>query len=129
MADLDPNFKERKENLRATIIVADFNFGSGSSREQAPIALKGAGIECVIAPSFARIFYRNSINIGLPIVELSDISKIDTGDELEINFDDGIIKNITNATEFHINKIPQFLQDIISKEGLINFAREKILDN
>ncbi len=129
MEDLDPNFKEKKDNLGATIIVADANFGSGSSREQAPIALKTAGIKCIIAPSFARIFYRNSINIGLPIIEFNDIFQINTGDELEINFDKGTLKNNTNGTQFTINKMPQFLQNIISSGGLINFAKKKILEN
>ncbi|MBY8981727.1 MAG: 3-isopropylmalate dehydratase small subunit [Candidatus Lokiarchaeota archaeon] len=129
MEDLDKDFKQKKDNLGATIIVADSNFGSGSSREQAPIALKAAGIKCVIAPSFARIFYRNAINIGLSIIEFNNISNMNTGDELEINFDDGIINNITNNMEFKINKIPRFLQDIISTGGLVKFARKKILEN
>ncbi len=128
MEDLDRDFKQKKEDLNATIIVADSNFGSGSSREQAPIALKTAGIKCIIAPSYARIFYRNAINIGLPIIEFQDISMINTGDELEIDFNEGNLKNITNASEFKINKMPQFLQEIISIGGLVNYAKKRILE-
>ncbi|MBN1214321.1 MAG: 3-isopropylmalate dehydratase small subunit [Candidatus Lokiarchaeota archaeon] len=128
MEDLDRNFKQKKEELNATIIVADSNFGCGSSREQAPIALKTAGVKCIIAPSYARIFYRNAINIGLPIIEFQDISMINTGDELEINFNEGNLKNITNASEFKINKMPKFLQEIISIGGLVNYAKKKILE-
>ncbi|MBY9006898.1 MAG: 3-isopropylmalate dehydratase small subunit [Candidatus Lokiarchaeota archaeon] len=128
MEDLDHDFKQKKDNLKATIIVADSNFGSGSSREQAPIALKAAGIICIIAPSYARIFYRNAINIGLPIIEFDDISKINTGDELEINFEDGTMNNISNKSEFKIGKMPKFLQEIISIGGLVNFAKKIILE-
>ncbi len=126
MEDLDPDFIKRKEDLDAKIIVADSNFGCGSSREQAPIALKAAGIECVLAPSFARIFFRNSINIGLPIIELQDIDEINTGDELDIDFEAGIIKNLTSDKEFTITKIPPFLEELISVEGLVNFAIDKL---
>ena len=127
MEDLDRNFISKKEQLGASIIVAESNFGCGSSREQAPIAIKAAGIKCVIAPSYARIFFRNAINIGLPIIEFHDINAINTGDELDINFEKGILKNITDKTEFKINKLPAFLQDIISVGGLVNFARNKVL--
>jgi len=126
MEDLDPDFIKRKEDLDAKIIIADSNFGCGSSREQAPIALKAAGIECVVAPSFARIFFRNSINIGLPIIELQDIEEINTGDELDIDFESGIIKNLSSKKEFTITKMPPFLQELISVEGLVNFAIDKL---
>ncbi len=127
--DLDPEFIQKKNEIGISIIVADKNFGSGSSREQAPIAIKAAGIKCVIAPSFARIFFRNSINIGLPIIELKEIDDINTGDELEIDFEKGIIKNLNTDEYYNINKMPDFLQEIISAEGLVNFARNKILKN
>ena len=129
MEDLDPKFKQRKKDLGATIMVGGANFGSGSSREQAPLAIKTAGIECVIAPSFARIFFRNSINIGLLIIEFNEIHDLNTGDELEINFESGIINNITLNKEFKVNKMPAFLQEIISSNGLVNFARNKIVKN
>ena len=129
MEDLDPEFKQRKKDLGATIIVGGANFGSGSSREQAPLAIKTAGIECVIAPSFARIFFRNSINIGLPIIEFTEIKELNTGDNLEIDFETGIIKNLTLNKEFKVNKMPPFLQEIISSDGLVNFARNKIVKN
>ena len=129
MEDLDPNFKQRKNDLGATILVGGSNFGSGSSREQAPLAIKTAGIECVIAPTFARIFFRNSINIGLPIIECDGINDISTGDELEINLESGTIKNLTTQKEFKVNKMPTFLQEIIASDGLVNFARNRILKN
>jgi 3-isopropylmalate/(R)-2-methylmalate dehydratase small subunit len=127
--DFDPEFKRKKDELGISIIVADGNFGSGSSREQAPIALKAAGIKCIIAPSFARIFFRNAINIGLPIIELKEIQSLNTGDHLDINFEKGLIKNLTTNREYKINEMPNFLKDIISSEGLINYARNKILKN
>jgi len=129
MEDLDPEFTQKMEKEGFTIMVGDTNFGCGSSREQAPIALKAAGIKCIIAPSYARIFFRNAINIGLPIIELMDISGINTGDELDIDLLKGLIKNLTSNTEFIINKMPSFLQEIISAEGLVNYARNKILTN
>ena len=127
MEDLDPDFNQKKKELGASILVGGSNFGSGSSREQAPLALKTAGIECVIAPSFARIFFRNSINIGLPIIEFHGIKDLNTGDEIELNFEKGIIKNLTLNKEFKVNKMPAFLQEIISSDGLVNFARNKIV--
>ncbi|MFX0071799.1 MAG: 3-isopropylmalate dehydratase small subunit [Candidatus Hermodarchaeota archaeon] len=127
--DFDPDFKQKRDNLEVSIIVANSNFGSGSSREQAPIALKTAGIKCILAPSFARIFFRNSINIGLPIVEFKEIKTIKTGDEIDIDFENGIIRNLSTKKEFKIAKMPDFLQEIISSEGLVNFARKKILKN
>ena len=127
MEYLDPDFKKRKNELKATILVGGYNFGSGSSREQAPLAIKTAGIECVIAPSFARIFFRNSINIGLPIIEFNNINDLNTGDELDINFEDGIVKNLSLNKEFKVSKMPAFLQEIISSDGLVNYARNKIV--
>ena len=126
MEDLDRDFvaKVKKENYQ--ILVADSNFGCGSSREQAPSAIKASGIACIIAPSFARIFFRNAINIGLPIIEFPDIGKIKTGDILKIQFEEGLIKNTSTAEEFQIVKQPSFLQQIISVGGLINFARKQM---
>ncbi len=126
MEDLDPQFHEKKNKLNASIFVANSNFGSGSSREQAPIALKAAGIKCIIAPSYARIFFRNAINIALPLIEFSEVSELNTADRLQIDLADGILLNITTGKKHHIKKMPQFLQEIIS-EGLINFGK-KILE-
>lgn len=127
MEDLDVSFNQKKKELEFTIIVAGSNFGCGSSREQAPIALKAAGINCIIAPSFARIFFRNAINIGLPIIEFESIASINNDDYLEINLSDGIIKNLSTDKEYIIKKIPSFLQEIIDDDGLINYARKRIL--
>ncbi|MFQ3674929.1 MAG: 3-isopropylmalate dehydratase small subunit [Endomicrobiia bacterium] len=123
---LDENFC--KKISKGDIIVAGKNFGCGSSREHAPVAIKASGISCVIAESFARIFFRNAINIGLPVVELKDASKLfDAGDEVEINLSNGIIKNLTKNKEYKIQPFPEFLQKIISANGLVNFARENLL--
>ena len=129
MEDLDPDFNQKIEDSNLSIMVAGSNFGSGSSREQAPLAIKTAGIKCVIAPSFARIFFRNAINIGLPILEFDKIKDINTGDELEINFKEGKLKDFTSNKEFKIKEMPAFLQEIISAEGLKNYARNKVLKN
>lgn len=128
MEDLDPNFHETKKDLNATILVAGSNFGNGSSREQAPISLKAAGIKAIIAPYFARIFFRNSINIGLPIIEFEDISQFSAGDQLEISLEEGHISNETTGNQFSIKKLPPFLREIISVDGLINFARNHIIE-
>ncbi|MHA2180657.1 MAG: 3-isopropylmalate dehydratase small subunit [Promethearchaeota archaeon] len=127
MEDLDNKFVSNQKEFSYSIMVAGSNFGCGSSREQAPIALKAAGINCIIAPSFARIFFRNAINIGLPIIEFENIQMINTNDDLEIKFTEGIIKNISTEEEYRIKSIPPFLQEIISEDGLINYARNKIL--
>ena len=127
MEDLDDKFIQNQKKFGYSIIVAGSNFGCGSSREQAPIALKATGINCIIAPSFARIFFRNAINIGLPIIEFENIEMINTNDDLEIKFTEGIIKNISTKSEYRINSIPSFLQEIISADGLINYARRKVL--
>ncbi|MHA2007904.1 MAG: LeuD/DmdB family oxidoreductase small subunit [Promethearchaeota archaeon] len=126
MEDLDEDFIKKLNDFGYSIMVAGSNFGCGSSREQAPIALKSAGIKCIVAPSFARIFFRNAINIGLPIIESKNTEHIHTGDSLEILFTEGIVKNITSGTEFKIPKMPSFLQEIIAVEGLVNFAKNKI---
>jgi 3-isopropylmalate/(R)-2-methylmalate dehydratase small subunit len=122
MEDIDKDFV--KNAKPGDIVVASDNFGCGSSREHAPIALKYAGVSCVIANSFARIFYRNAINIGLPILESQDAYKgIKNGDELEIDLAQGIIKNITGDTVFKASKFPDFMQKIIKAGGLIEYMR------
>lgn len=119
MIDIDENFS--KTVKKGDIIIGGENFGCGSSREHAPIAIKESGIQCIIAKSFARIFYRNSINIGLPIIENSQaVDDIEVTDNIEINFELGIIKNITKNREYQINKFPEFIQNIINKNGLLN---------
>ncbi|MBN1761648.1 MAG: 3-isopropylmalate dehydratase small subunit [Methanomicrobia archaeon] len=115
-----------REVQEGDIIVAAENFGCGSSREHAPRALIGAGVRCVIAKSFARIFFRNSINIGLPVIEADVFNKIDEGDQIEIRFDDGIIKNLTKDEEYHFNPLPEFMQKLLESGGLINYIKRQI---
>jgi 3-isopropylmalate/(R)-2-methylmalate dehydratase small subunit len=118
MEDADPDFS--KKIKPGDIIVAGKNFGCGSSREHAPIALKAAGIGCIIAPSFARIFYRNAFNMGLPIFECDGIlSGIRQGDEVEVNADTGEIRDLTTGDVFRAQPIPPFMQELISDGGLI----------
>ena len=124
MEDIDKEFIGRVK--KGDIIVANKNFGCGSSREHAPIAIKAAGISCVIAETIARIIYRNAINIGLPIIECPEAAKgIGAGDEVEVNFDTGIITNITKGTTFKGQAFPEFMQKIIASEGLINYINRK----
>ena len=122
MEDIDKDFvKKVKPN---DIIVANYNFGCGSSREHAPIAIKAAGISCVIAKTFARIFYRNAINIGLAILECEEASdKIQDGDEVAIDFDTGIITNVTRNETYQALPFPDFIKEIIAKGGLLNSIR------
>ncbi|MFX1324717.1 MAG: 3-isopropylmalate dehydratase small subunit [Promethearchaeota archaeon] len=127
MEDLDPSFIQKIEENNYKILVAGSNFGCGSSREQAPLSLKASGIQCIIASSFARIFFRNAINIGLPILEFKDIDNLNTGDDLDIVFSEGIIRNFSQKMEFKVSKMPTFLQEIIFADGLINYARNIIL--
>ena len=117
MEDIDKDFAEKAKD--ANIIVAGSNFGCGSSREHAPVAIKASGIDCVIAKNFARIFYRNSINIGLPILECSEVDRIDENDELEIKFSEGIIVNQTKNEEYQVTKFPEFMQQLIEDGGLM----------
>jgi len=119
MEDIDIDFvKNVKEG---DIMVAHENFGCGSSREHAPIAIKASGISCVIAATFARIFYRNAINIGLPIIECREASeKIEAGDEVEIDFESGVITNVTKGESYQGQAFPEFLINIINKGGLLN---------
>ncbi len=124
MVDLDPTFVDRLEP--GDIVVAKSNFGCGSSREHAPLALKTAGVSCVIANSFARIFYRNSINIGFPILECPEaVAGIDEGDKVEVEFETGIIKNLTKGTSFQAQAFPPFLQKMIEANGLVNYVNSK----
>lgn len=124
MEDIDRTFIDRVQP--GDIIVAEKNFGCGSSREHAPIAIKAAGVSCVIAETFARIFYRNSINIGLPIIECPEAAKgIEAGDEVEIDFDSGMIYNRTKGAQFQGQAFPPFMQKIIAAEGLINYINEQ----
>ena len=126
MENLDAKFIEKMDKHKYSILVAGSNFGCGSSREQAPIAIKAAGIKCILAPSFARIFFRNSINIGLPILEFKEVENLNTDDILEIILDVGIVKNKNKGTEYQVREMPSFLQEIISAEGLINYAKKII---
>ena len=124
MVDIDPTFTQRVQP--GDIIVARKNFGCGSSREHAPLCLKTAGVSCIIAETFARIFYRNSINIGLPIIECPEAAEgIEDGDEVEINFDSGIIYDKTKDTRYKGQAFPPFMQEIIKNEGLINYINNK----
>ena len=119
MEDIDSDFA--KDVRPGDIIVASRNFGCGSSREHAPIAIKGSGISCVIASSFARIFYRNAINTGLPIMECAPAAEAaEKADVLEIDFETGIIKNITKNEEYQSAAFPEFIQRIIAAGGLLN---------
>jgi 3-isopropylmalate/(R)-2-methylmalate dehydratase small subunit len=125
MEDADRKFPGKVK--LGDIIIAGANFGCGSSREHAPIAIKAAGIQAVIAKSFARIFYRNAFNIGLPIFESEEASeKISTGDEIEIDADKGIIKNITKGGQYPSKPIPSFMQELISAGGLIEWTKQRL---
>ncbi|MCR5210886.1 MAG: 3-isopropylmalate dehydratase small subunit [Lachnospiraceae bacterium] len=124
MEDIDAEFVKKVK--KGDIIVADKNFGCGSSREHAPIAIKAAGVSCVIAETFARIFYRNAINIGLPILECPEASKaIKDGDEVVVDFDSGVITDKTTGEEFKGQPFPEFMQKIIKSEGLINYINSE----
>ena len=119
MEDIDKDFVSNVK--KGDIMVAHNNFGCGSSREHAPIAIKATGISCVIAATFARIFYRNAINIGLPIMECREASeKIENGDEVEIDFDSGVITNVTKGESYKAEPFPEFIKEIINKGGLLN---------
>nr|QGT50995.1 3-isopropylmalate dehydratase small subunit [uncultured Firmicutes bacterium] len=118
MEDIDKEFVNKVQ--KGDIMVAHNNFGCGSSREHAPIAIKASGVACVIAATFARIFYRNAINIGLPIMECREASeKIENGDKVEVDFDSGVIKNLTKGEEYQAEPFPEFIKEIINKNGLL----------
>jgi 3-isopropylmalate/(R)-2-methylmalate dehydratase small subunit len=124
MEDIDAGFVGK---VRAgDIMVAGKNFGCGSSREHAPMVIKEAGVSCVIAETFARIFFRNAINIGLPIIECREASEgIEAGDEVEIDFDSGLIKDVTKGKSFQGTPFPDFMQKIINAGGLVNYINEE----
>lgn len=124
MEDADPSFKDRVK--KGDIIVAGENFGCGSSREHAPIALKAAGISAVVAKSFARIFYRNAFNMGLPIFELAETVEIDEGDTVRIDMDAGEVINVSQAKTYKFAPIPAFMQELVDAGGLIEFAKKEI---
>ncbi|MBP3701054.1 MAG: 3-isopropylmalate dehydratase small subunit [Lachnospiraceae bacterium] len=121
--DIDADFTKKVKD--GDIMVGGWNFGCGSSREHAPLAIKTAGISCVIAKTFARIFYRNAINIGLPILECEAASNgIEAGDEVEVNFDTGVITNVTKGETYQAEPFPEFIQEIIRKGGLMASIKE-----
>ena len=124
MEDIDADFVKRAQ--KGDIMVANKNFGCGSSREHAPLSIKAAGISCVIAETFARIFYRNAINIGLPIIECPQAAvEIQAGDEVEIDFDSGVITDLTTGKSYQGQAFPPFMQKIIAAEGLMNYINQK----
>jgi 3-isopropylmalate/(R)-2-methylmalate dehydratase small subunit len=122
---LDPDFPDKAK--KGVIIVGGKNFGCGSSREQAPLALRYSGVKCVIAETFARIFFRNAINIGLPIIECKGISHaVDNGDELTVDFETGTVQNLSNGKSFQVAKLPPFILEILSDGGLIENLRRRM---
>ena len=124
MEDADPSFSSKVG--KGDIIVAGENFGCGSSREHAPIAIKAAGVDIVIAKSFARIFYRNAFNTGLLILECKDTDKIAEGDKLEVSLDNGSIKNLSKNEEYKFEAMPEFMQELVKAGGLIKYAKKNL---
>lgn len=125
MEDADPTFPSKVKE--GDIIVAGKNFGCGSSREHAPLAIKGAGVSAVVAESFARIFFRNAINLGLLIIESPDAAReAEEGDELEIDINQGIIRNLTKGKEYKVKPLPENLQAILKAGGLMEYAKERL---
>jgi 3-isopropylmalate/(R)-2-methylmalate dehydratase small subunit len=125
LAGLDPAFPDKAK--KGVIIVGGKNFGCGSSREQAPLALKYAGVKCVLAESFARIFFRNAINIGLPVIECKGIlGAVETGDELAVDFEVGKVENVSNGKKFQVEKLPPFILEILTDGGLIENLRKRM---
>ena len=125
LESLDPEFPEKAK--KGVIVVGGKNFGCGSSREQAPLALKYAGVKCVLAESFARIFFRNAINIGLPVIECKGISAaVETGDEIAVDIEAGKIENISKGKSFQVDKLPPFIIEILADGGLIENLRRKL---
>jgi 3-isopropylmalate/(R)-2-methylmalate dehydratase small subunit len=125
MESLDRAFPEKAKE--GVIVVGGKNFGCGSSREQAPLALKYAGVKCLLAESFARIFFRNAINIGLPVIECKGISNaVETGDELVVDFEAGKVENVSNGKKFQVEKLPPFILEILADGGLIENLRRRI---
>jgi 3-isopropylmalate/(R)-2-methylmalate dehydratase small subunit len=125
LEDLDPQFMKKMK--RGDIIVADTNFGCGSSREHAPLAIKTAGISCVIAKSFARIFFRNAINIGLPLLESAEaVDKTRDGDVMEVDLSTGKIVNLTSGLQFTAKPYPEFMSELIAAGGLIDYTKNRL---
>ncbi|MDR1471212.1 MAG: 3-isopropylmalate dehydratase small subunit [Synergistaceae bacterium] len=127
MEDIDASFASSVRP--GDVIVAGANFGCGSSREHAPIAIKASGVSCVIAPSYARIFYRNAINIGLPILECAEVSSpgaVSRGDALEVDIAGGSIKNLTNGREFTASPAPEFMSELLDAGGLVPYVRRRL---
>ncbi len=125
LEDLDPEFRSKME--KGDIIVAGHNFGCGSSREHAPIAIKASGVGCVVAKSFARIFYRNAINIGLPIIEAPEaVERIKSGDILEIDLENGEIRNLSSGESFRFKAFPPFLMEILRAGGLVEYTKRRL---
>ena len=125
LEDLDPEFLGKVQP--GDIIVAGSNFGCGSSREHAPLAIKGAGVSCVIAESFARIFFRNAINVGLPILACPEAAReTETGDEIEVDLESGRITNLTRDECYQAQPFPEFLREIIDRGGLVEYARARL---
>jgi 3-isopropylmalate/(R)-2-methylmalate dehydratase small subunit len=125
MEDEDPEFVRRVRP--GDIIVADTNFGCGSSREHAPIAIKAAGVSCVIAKSFARIFYRNAINLALPVLECTEaVDGSESGDELEVDLESGAIRNLTRGTTFQAKPFPDFMLELLQAGGLVEYTRRRL---
>jgi 3-isopropylmalate/(R)-2-methylmalate dehydratase small subunit len=128
MEGLDPKFPQKA--AEGIIVVGAKNFGCGSSREQAPIALKYSGVKCVLAESFARIFYRNAITIGLPVLVCAEISKkVKEGDILTVNLQTGKIEDLTNGSILQATKLPEFIMEILEDEGLINHLKRRFKQN
>ena len=125
MEDLDPEFVQKVKP--GDVVVGGENFGCGSSREQAPLAIKGAGVSCVIARSFARIFFRNAINVGLPALVCPEAaSEVQSGDELAVDLASGRIENVTQGKTYRAEPFPEFLQGIIAAGGLVAYTRERL---
>ncbi|NLK38287.1 MAG: 3-isopropylmalate dehydratase small subunit [Epulopiscium sp.] len=126
MIDIDPDFVNKMK--KGDIIVAKKNFGCGSSREHAPLAIKCAGVSCVIAETFARIFYRNAINIGMPILECAEAANdIEDGDEVEVDFKSGVITNITKNCTYQAQGFPDFIQKIMEADGLVAQTKARMM--
>jgi 3-isopropylmalate/(R)-2-methylmalate dehydratase small subunit len=127
MEDLRTGFGQR-EDLKGSLFVAGENFGCGSSREHAPIAIKASGIRCVVACSFARIFLRNAINIGLPLVELPQAHEIAENHQLEIDFQEGKVYDFTSGKDYHMQPYPLFMQELIDCGGWLNYAQKNLME-
>jgi len=123
-SDLRPEFSERVDD--GDFVVGAENFGSGSSREHAPLSLLGAGVDAVVANSFARIFYRNGINLGLPVLICPEADRIDDGDEISLRVDDGIVLNHTTGEQYQADPLPEFLQNLVDSSGLKPYTKAKI---